>query len=101
MYHLYDSTRADKKFMVITPNKKKIHFGASNYEDYTMHHDNKRKDAYIARHQHNEDWTETGLDTAGFWARWLLWNKSTIKASILDIDQRFGIGIEYDSHHDY
>jgi len=98
LYKLYDSTRADKKFMIINPKGKKIHFGAKGYEDYIIHKDDERKQRYIARHQNNEDWTN--LDTPGFWARWLLWNKPTIKQSILDIDQRFDIEIEYDAHHD-
>lgn len=100
MYKLYDSTRADKKFMVITPSNRKIHFGAAGYSDYTIHKDEERKQRYISRHQKNEDWTESGLNTAGFWARYLLWNKPTIAESINDIDQRFNIEIEYDSHHD-
>lgn len=101
MYKLYDSTRADKKFMVITPSGHKVHFGATGYEDFTTHHDEQRKERYIARHQHNEDWTSTGLETAGFWSRWLLWNKPTIVESINDIDHNFGIAIEYDSHHNH
>lgn len=100
MYELYDSTRADKKFMVITPNGKKIHFGADGYEDFTIHHDEDRKKRYISRHQNNEDWSINGINTAGFWSRWLLWNKPTIKASINDISDKFNIVIEYDSHHD-
>lgn len=100
MYKLYDSTRADKKFMIVTPTGKKVHFGANGYEDFSMHKDEQRKERYIARHQHNEDWTATGMNTAGFWSRWLLWNKSTIVQSIHDIDNRFNIVIEYDSHHD-
>lgn len=100
MYKLYDSTRKNKKYMIITPDNKKVHFGASGYEDYTIHKDDQRKKSYIARHQHNEDWTENGTNTAGFWSRWLLWNKKTIIASIDDIYDRFGINIEYDVHHE-
>lgn len=100
MYKLYDSTRYDKKFMVLTPQGHKIHFGATGYEDFTIHHDEDRKNRYIARHQTNEDWDITGVNTAGFWSRWLLWNKPTIKESIYDIGHNFGIQIEYDSHHD-
>ena len=99
MYKLYDSTRADKKFMVITPQGKKVHFGAAGYEDYTTHKDDERKQRYISRHQHNEDWTASGLDTPGFWSRFLLWNKVTIFESIIDIDNRFCIEIEYDDRH--
>lgn len=100
MYKLYDSTRADKKFMVITPSGKKIHFGAAGYSDFPQHLDEQRKERYIARHEKNENWELSGIDTPGFWARWLLWNKPTIVESINDIDKRFNIVIEYDSHHD-
>ena len=31
--------------------KKTVNFGASNYSDYTIHHDEERKKRYIARHQ--------------------------------------------------
>lgn len=99
MYRLYDSTRADKKFMVITPSGHTIHFGAKGYDDFLTHHDENRKERYIARHQKNEKWDFDGIETAGFWSRWLLWNNLTIQQSITDIDRRFDITIEYDSHH--
>ena len=66
-----------------------IHFGATGYEDFTTSNDQKRKASYLARHKANEEWTLAGVDTAGFWARWLLWNKPSITASIRDINQRF------------
>lgn len=64
----------------------KVDFGADGYEDYTMHQDLKRKKAYIARHQKNEDWTD--YKTAGFWSRWLLWNKPTLLESYLDVKNK-------------
>lgn len=66
-----------------------IHFGDFHYEDYTQHHDDKRKANYIARHQAREDWTNPL--TAGFWSRWLLWNKRTLLESLEDIHRRFGL----------
>ena len=36
-----------------------------------------------------ENRTKSGIDTAGFWARWLLWNKPTIEVSYNDIKKRF------------
>ena len=67
---------------------KTIHFGAKGFEDYTTHQDESRKRNYLARHK-NENWNLSGIGTAGFWARWLLWNKPTIKESINDIKRRF------------
>ena len=70
-----------------------IHFGSSNFSDYTKHNDEKRKTLYLKRHQAREDWTQSGVKTAGFWARWLLWNKKTLNASVDDIEKRFGLKI--------
>ena len=70
-------------------NNKTVHFGATGYEDFTTSKDEKRKASYLARHKTSEDYTLAGVDTAGFWARWLLWNKPSITASIRDINQRF------------
>ena len=76
------SNRAAKKYMVRVGNKT-IHFGAAGYEDFTTHKDEKRKARYLARHHKNENWDDP--ETAGFWARHLLWNKETIKDSIADL----------------
>ena len=54
----------------------------------TTHKDESRKRNYLARHK-NENWNLSGIDTAVFWARWLRWNKPTIKESISDIKRRF------------
>jgi hypothetical protein len=54
-----------------------------------MHKDDKRKEAYIKRHERREDWSITGKDTSGFWSKHLLWNKDTVKASYDDIRQNF------------
>jgi hypothetical protein len=67
-----------------------IKFGAAGYDDYTIGATDKQKENYIARHNVKEDWTESGYLTAGFWSRWILWNKKTIEDSIDDINKRFG-----------
>ena len=82
------STRAGKKYMAKVGDKT-VHFGATGYQDFTTSKDETRKASYLARHKTSENWTLDGVDTAGFWARWLLWNKATITASIRDINQRF------------
>ena len=94
IYWLSESPRADKKWSVRTPAGKTIHFGARGYEDYTIHKDERRKESYIARHASRENWTSSGINTAGFWSRWLLWNKETLEDSIDDIERKFGIRIE-------
>ena len=82
------STRVGKKYMAKI-GEKTVHFGATGYQDFTTSMNEKRKASYLARHKTTENWTLSGVDTAGFWARWLLWNKSSITASIRDINQRF------------
>jgi hypothetical protein len=94
---LQKSTRSGKKYMVtITRGDdrwKTVHFGADGYEDYTTHKDPDRKRSYEARHKGNETWTKSGIKTAGFWSKWLLWNKPSLQASISDTSSRFGVTI--------
>ena len=66
-----------------------IHFGATGYQDFTQHGDEERKAFYLARHKAREDWTLQGVESAGFWARWVLWNKTSLAASIADLNRRF------------
>ena len=85
-YYPYKSDKPDKKYYIITKDNKRVYFGAAGYEHFSSgHKDEARKQRYINRHEKNEDWTKSGLDTAGFWSRWLLWNKPTIKESYQDI----------------
>ncbi len=46
--------------------------------------DEERKLRYIKRHN-SENWTKSGIDSAGFWSRWLLWNLPTISSSYQDL----------------
>lgn len=87
-----------KKFMVIMPAKKLangklskktkiVRFGAAGYEDFTIHHDEKRRLRYVTRHDGgNENWND--INTPAFWSRWLLWNKPSIEESIADIEEK-------------
>ena len=76
-----------KKYDAIINNKKKISFGSSKYESYPEHKNEIRKQRYILRHEKNENWND--YMTPGFWSRWLLWNKSTIKDSLKDIKNKY------------
>jgi len=91
IYTLSKSTRKDKKWMIETPEGKTIHFGASGYEDYTMHKNLARKTSYIVRHQLNENWND--LNTAGAWAKNLLWSEPTLEESIKKMKSKFEIKI--------
>jgi hypothetical protein len=81
------SIRKDKKDMAIVNNNKTIHFGATGYEDFTTHKDEKIKQNYITRHKKNENWTDP--NTPGFYAKNILWNKPTTQASINDTNSKF------------
>jgi hypothetical protein len=86
------SNKSDKKYMVQIGNKT-VHFGAAGMSDYTHHKDPQRKQRYINRHNKRESWSKSGLKSAGFWSRWILWNKPSLQASIADTQRRFGIKI--------
>jgi hypothetical protein len=97
IYHPYISNREGKKYMILTKDGKIIHFGAKkangkHYEDYTMHHDDKRKLNYLRRHKNEAKfWNQSGLDTSSFWARFLLWNRPTIDESYNYIKTHFDL----------
>ena len=91
--YLRKSPRAGKKWQIEDiEHNKNVNFGAVGYQDYTMHHDENRKENYIGRHAKNEDWKD--WHTAGFWSRWLLWNEPTIEKSIEIIQKKFPIHVK-------
>lgn len=82
----------------MTTNKEtKIKFGAYGMNDYIIYSKNddpdkeKNKKNYLNRHRKNEDWND--ITTAGFWSRWILWNKPTLSESIYDTVRRYKIKI--------
>ena len=83
------SKKPDKKMKAIINGKKTVHFGASGMSDYTKHHDDERKQRYIDRHKKRENWGTTGYESAGFYAKHVLWNKKTLKASVDDMNNKF------------
>lgn len=88
----FKSKSGDKKMSVYAFDGNKtrlIHFGAKGYSDFTLHWDEDRKERYISRHKSNEDWDKSGILTAGFWSRWILWNLPNLQASIEDTQKRF------------
>ena len=90
-YYPYKSDKPEKKYYIITKSEKKIYFGQANASDFTLHKNEARKQLYINRHKNNENWTKSGIDTAGFWSRWILWHLPTIKESYNDIKRRFNL----------
>jgi hypothetical protein len=88
-YYPYPANDGKHKYYIITKSGRKISFGAVGYSDFTKHKDEDRKQRYINRHKNKENWTKSGIDSAGFWSRWLLWNKPSIKDSYNDIKNRY------------
>ena len=66
---------------------KTVHFGAAGMSDFPTHKDEARKKRYLNRHRARENWNDPM--TAGALARFVLWNKTTRKASIADYKRRF------------
>ena len=86
--------------VIITPSKNKLNkfdatingtktisFGARGMSDFTIHKDEARKNLYINRHRKREDWGDAY--SAGFYSRWVLWYKPTLKESVDDLNKRF------------
>jgi hypothetical protein len=69
--------------------EKIVSFGAAGMSDFTKHKDEERKELYLARHKKNEDWEKPM--TPGSLARYILWNKPTLKESIADYKKRFDL----------
>ena len=94
-YYPYKSDKPDKKYYIITNDNKKVYFGATGYSDFTIHKDEARKQRYINRHKNNENWTKSGINTAGFWSKHLLWNLPSISASYQDIKKKLIFNLSY------
>lgn len=93
-YYPYISDKPNKKYFIITNEGKRVYFGASGYEDYTQHKDPLRKIRYIQRHQKNEDWGKSGINTSGFYSRWLLWEEPTLELAYKKLKEKLkGWGI--------
>ena len=83
------SNKPDKKFKATINNTKTVHFGQAGASDMTQHKNEARKNRYIPRHKTNENWGSTGIKTAGFYAKHILWNKPTLSASVKDVNDKF------------
>jgi hypothetical protein len=88
IYYPYLSTDNKHKYLIITDTGKKINFGDIKYEDFTQHKDEERKKAYINRHKKREDWTKSGINTKGWWSRFLLWEEPDINDAYKKINEK-------------
>jgi hypothetical protein len=46
---IYLSERKDKKFCVVAPDGKTVHFGQKGYDDFTKHQNQQRRENYLNR----------------------------------------------------
>jgi len=94
-FYIEKSNRPRKKWRITNNyNRQVIYIGDSQYEDFLQHQNESRKINYLRRHKPTEDWTRKGMYTAGFWSRWLTWNKPTLKEAIEDIEKKFGFSVK-------
>ena len=96
-------TSGPKKFEAELPGGRRVRFGATGASDYTIHKDALRMVRYVVRHggrkpnaspreiheemlnvkkSTKENWSPSGVGTAGFWSRWLLWSEPTLRAAV-------------------
>jgi hypothetical protein len=69
-YIIAVSTRKDKKYMVLRPDWKWVHFGQMGYADFTKHNDEKRRDSFWKR---NWRWASADRYTPAYLSFHLLW----------------------------
>jgi len=119
---LTPSPRRTKKFRVTFSDGDHVDFGATGYSNYTKHGDAARMRSYVRRHGGDipsnlektsdarkihaemlkvdsspiENWSRSGVRTAGFWSRWLLWSMPTLEKAKRHVTRRFGIRFELD-----
>ena len=82
------SSNPKKKYDALIDNKKKISFGQAGASDYTLHHDDKRKQNYVSRHA-NENHNISNIASPAYMSRMILWNKHSISASIKDLNNKY------------
>ena len=80
MIEIAKSTARRKKYTATLPSGKTVHFGAKGHQDFTQHGGAARRTNYLARHgAEGQDWGNR--ETAGYWSRWLLWEKQSLGAA--------------------
>lgn len=67
---VYESSRKDKKYMIISPSGAKVHFGQMGFQDFTKHRNNQRRDLFRKR---NAKWANAPKWSPAWLSYWLLW----------------------------
>lgn len=81
------SSRKDKKYDAVIDGSKTVSFGQRGASDFTLHKNEDRKNRYINRHKKNEQWDNP--KTAGFYSRWITWEKPTLKEAVSNVNKKF------------
>ena len=86
------SDKSEKKFKAVFTQPdgktKTIHYGSSPHQDYTQHHDKKRRDLY--RQRHEKDLKGDPM-RAGYLSYYILWGDSTnLQTNIKSFKNKFG-----------
>ena len=93
LFAIRESEKKTKKFDAVFRDKegkeKVVSFGQAGADDFTKTGDEEAKRLYLIRHRKNESWDKPM--TPGALARWILWNKPTLKESIADYKKRFDL----------
>lgn len=88
--YITQSTRKDKRYLATFHNGIKVHFGLKGGQTYIDHQDKAKREAYLKRHEKNEDWSNPY--TAGSLSRFITWGESTnINKNISDFKKRFAL----------
>lgn len=90
---LTKSPKREKKFRAyFVESGRHVDFGQRGYSDYTIHKDEERMHRYLNRHDGmGETWGVKGIQSAGFWARWLLWSKPSLSEAKKLMSKKFKI----------
>ena len=64
-------------------------FGATGMSDYTIHKDRERRERYISRHK--KDLKTNDPMKPGYLSMFILWNKSSLSASLADYKRRLNV----------
>ena len=92
--HKYEATIYNET----TKRNNTVKFGSASNKDYTIYYkDDKEKaeimkKAYIARHgaeKAGENWGKSGINTAGWWSRWILWAEPTVEKSLAKVKKTY------------
>ena len=88
---IYKSKDGTHKYMAVFEEPdKRTHFGALGYSDFLHHKSEPRRQLYLGRHRHREDWTDP--TKAGTLSAYLLWGPSTsLRENIANFRHHFQI----------